>query len=68
MDVVARAWTIAMAMSQHGGQKQEAEGEGVHDDGLVFISESCSVLTLEGISGSGLIKNEQAACARGRCK
>ena len=56
MDVVARPWTIAMAMSQHGGQKQKADGRGVHDDGLVVISGCFSKVTFEGISMSGLDK------------
>ena len=46
VDVVAQAWTIAMAMSQDGRQKQEADSEGVHVDGWVFISGSSSVLAL----------------------
>ena len=64
MDVVAPAWTIT-AMGQGGGQKQKADSEGVHDDGSMFVSGSSSVLTVEGISISGLIKNEAAACALG---
>lgn len=48
MDAVAPTWTIT-TMSQHGGQKQKADSEGVHDDGLlVLVSESSSVLTVGG--------------------
>ena len=47
-----------MAMSQHGGQKQKADSEGVHGDGLDFISASGSVLTFEAISMSGLLDTQ----------